>query len=394
MLKPITLAALLVPCLALAQVEPRVVVVPVPSDAPDAGAPVVPVATPAIDTPPPPPPPYNPTQLDAPPPPPPPSLDTPVSPQLTPTAPPPGPAPVQLPPSAMVDGHPREGSFLSGPGSLAFITAHTILGTMGTIATQAVPRTIDAVRNGTFPETSTNEGARIAYLVGGLIGGGIGFGAASAWQFYNWIGTNTAGMTIAHAVWGSLFGAGFMQLISRDNALAISWVSLLFSEVGAWLTTIVGGGDLATNKSVLMLAGAGWSTILTGIIVAIIATTGGGNNVTAGVNALMLAPAIGAGLMALAGMKFNPSVTRLARVNGIGLGVGAAIFLISGLVLGPNFGVPTPYILGGVSAAAAMTLVGLLWAEGAEAPAGSSSAAWLEQGEAIRRERAKVSVWW
>jgi len=112
-----------------------------------------------------------------------------------------------------------------------------------------------------------------------------------------------------------------------------------------------------------------WAAIYTGLVLAIVATTGGGAVGRTGFDALMLTPAIGAGAMALATLKFNPSTTQIMRANLFGLGAGGLVLLVSALVLGANFTTsPVPYILGGLAAIGATTVVSLLWAEAAEAP--------------------------
>ncbi|MDK0767095.1 hypothetical protein P5E81_14970, partial [Clostridium perfringens] len=78
-------------------------------------------------------------------------------------------------------------------------------------------------------------------------------------------------------------------------------------------------------------------------------------------DAIMLTPAIGAAALALATLKFNPSTAQVVRANIFGLGVGAAVLLLSALVLGGNFGHPVPYVLAGIGAIGAQTLVSLLW---------------------------------
>ena len=168
--------------------EPKVVVVPYPGDI-DAGAPVQvqPVAAPApvvapVEAPPPVPPAEPATRtIDA------------VPPNLQPSA---APAePVAAPPpansGAMLDGHPREGPFLSGPGSMTFVLHHSLMMGLGVLATQMVPRINTALQT-QVPEVWTGQDARIAYLAGALIGGGLGFGTSAWWQFNHWISANTA----------------------------------------------------------------------------------------------------------------------------------------------------------------------------------------------------------
>lgn len=372
----LTIAALAVPLWAWAQGEPRVIVVPYPGEQrPDAGQPAV-----APEPPPPPvnnnPPVANPGDPNAPPEPP-----KTIEAQQDIGEPPPPPPPDNLtpkevpssPPSAMLDGHPREGAFLSGPGSFAFILHHTLLGLTFGVATQLFPRMFD-----TRPEVNTcrgeepsvcAQGARLAYLAGGLIGAGLGFATSAAWQFYNWISERTAYYGLANSLFGAMFGAGFVNLITPDWG-ATMWGAWVGALAGAWLSTIIGGGDLPMNKGLLMLSGAYWATMFMGVIVAIVATTNrSSGNVRAGVDALLIAPAIGSGAMALALLKFNPSSAQIGRADLFGTVAGAAVLLISALVLGGNFSTsPVPYILGGVAAAGAITTVSLLWAEAAESP--------------------------
>lgn len=372
-------------------------------------------------------------------PPPTPQPDAPVAPPPERTIdalPPPMPAPEQLDqnppqivpegPGAMLDGHPREGAFLSGPGSLTFLMHHTLMTGLGVLATQMVPRAIDAsaphmsidgkitegctvdaaglpdneryktsgtggARPMTCGEIFTGEGARIAYLTGTLLGAGLGFTSAAIWQFNNWISQRSANFGIITSFIGGMFLGSFTDLVtSHRDPYATAWLTMIGSSAGAWLAAIV-GKDIALNKATLIVSGGAWAAIYTALIVAIIATTGGLPQATAGrvgLDAVMLTPALGAGAMALAALKFNPSVGQIIRANLFGAAVGGAVLLLSGLLLGPATGFtrsPVPYILAGVGAIGAKTLVSLLWADAAENPAptaGSSS------------DRKYRNVWW
>ncbi|MBK7860187.1 MAG: hypothetical protein IPJ65_16545 [Archangiaceae bacterium] len=382
------------PLVAFAQNEgePRVIVVPYPGQgAVDAGQPVQ--AQPAVAPEPPPPgtsapPPTDPNVGQPPPPqqpppqalPPPPEQPKTIEATQDPGEYPPPPPPENLqpkevpssPPSAMLDGHPREGAFLSGPGSLVFILHHTLLGLTAGVATQLFPRVLHsdpAVRNCNSADPSVcAQGARLSYLAAGLIGAGIGFGTSAAWQFYNWISERTAYFGLMNSLFGGMFGAGFMNLIVPD-ATATTWGAWVGALAGAWLSTIIGGGDLPMNKGALMMSGAYWATMFMGIVVAVVATTNKNTgNVRTGVDALLISPAIGAGAMALALLKFNPSTAQILRADLFGTAAGGLVLLISALVLGANFAHPVPYILAGVAAAGAITTVSLLWAEAAEPP--------------------------
>lgn len=352
-------------------------------------------------------------------PPPQPAADAPVVPPPERTfeaAPPPLPAPEQLdtnpaaiPPSgpgAMLDGHPREGSFLSGPGSLTFVMHHTLMTGLGVLGTQLVPRAIDAspahasvdgMRTdgcppigdryakadpvvGTCSDIVGGEGARIAYLTGTLLGAGIGFTGAAIWQFNNWISQRSANFGIISSFIGGMTLGGFTDLVTQHrDPYATAWLSLIGSSAGAWVAAIVGGGDIPLNKATLIVSGAGWAMIYTGLVVAIVATMGGLPQATAGrvgLDAVMITPALGAGAMALASLKFNPSTAQIIRANIFGVAVGGAVLLLSGLLLGPATGFtrsPLPYILSGVGAIGAKTLVSLLWVDTVDSTESSSS---------------------
>lgn len=308
------------------------------------------------------------------------------------------PVPGQVPPDAlgqpvgaMIDGHPREGPFLSGPGSMAFIVHHTLLGGLGVLATQMVPR---FMKPGAFdsgsPDYAFNQNARIAYLTGSLVGAALGFGSAAWWQFYNWIGTEAAAFGIVNSAVGAMFMTGFTHLFTLDPN-PIAWMGLLGGLGGAWLTAVIGGGEIPLNKGLLITSGAGWAAIYTALILGIVATTGGGANLKGGIDALLLTPAIGAGAMALATLKFNPSVGQIARADLFGAGIGGGVLLLSAIILGVRFDLPTPYILGGIASAGAITVVSLLYAEAAEPAPAAKQAWWYESKE---KSRPYSTVWW
>jgi hypothetical protein len=292
--------------------------------------------------------------------------------------------PAPLPPagpSAMLDGHPREGSFLSGPGSLTFVLHHTLMTGLGGLATQMIPR---ALAND--PARFSDEGARLAYLGLGLGGAAVGFAGSAIWQFTHWMGETTANTGIVTSVFGGMLLGGFTDLLTTD-AYAITWMTVIGSTLGAWVLAMVGGGDLAPSTAMLLASGGVWAALYTAIIVAIIATTGGALNGHNAADVIMITPALGAGALALASLKFKPSTAQVMRANLFGLGVGGAFLLISALVLSAHFTSPVPYILGGVGAIGAQTLVSLLWAEGAEAPPP------LAPG-GVQPARNRVSPWW
>jgi hypothetical protein len=283
-------------------------------------------------------------------------------------------------PTAMLDGHPREGAFLSGPGSLTFLLHHTLMTGLGGLATQMVPRAL--VGGPGF----SNEDARLAYLGMGLGGAAVGFAGSAVWQFTHWMSHSTASFGIVNSAFGGMFLGGLTNLLTSD-AYAISWLTLVGSLAGAWLTPMVGGGDLPINHGVLITTGGVWAAIYTSLVVAIIATTGGAVDSRSAIDAIMLTPAIGAAALALATLKFNPSTAQVMRANLFGLGVGGAVLLISALVLAGHFNHPAPYILAGVGAIGAQTLVSLLWVEAAENPAAPAPAS-------MQPARARAIPWW
>ncbi len=371
---------------------PKIIVVPYPGEVADAGVPAQPPPT-TVEVPAQPPPDVPPAEQP----------ETRTIEALTPKTPteelPPPPTVTAPPegPGAFLDGHPREGAFLSGPGSLTFILHHSIMGGLGLLATQMVPRLVDGYCLGAAAGTCTNNtdiawgvDARIAYLAGTLIGAGVGFGATATWQFFHWMNYTTASFGILNSAFGGMFMFGIVDLFTK-SATALSWVTLMGALAGAWLTAIVGGGDMPLNKGLLIVSGGAWAMIYTALIIAVVATTGGGGNLRGGIDALLITPAIGAGAMAAATLKFNPSTAQIMRANLFGVGAGAAVLLLSALVLGANFASPVPYVLAAVSAVGAKTVVSLLWAEAAESPAPAPPPQSFAPAEG-RRE--KKVIWW
>jgi hypothetical protein len=374
--------AVFVPVVAFAQGaaddQPRVIVVPVPSDAHDAGVssapPPVPPPEPVA---PPPTPPLNDRPLD--------NTQPPVpddsSAQLNPDA-------IAAPPSAMLDGHPREGSFLSGPGSMTFVVHHTLLGGIGVLATQMVPRVMRSIGDPAF--SAFDGDARIAYLVGALVGAGIGFASSATWQFYNWTNTTTATFGLINSIVGAMFAIGITNLATRgaawEQAVPTSWMGLGGALAGAWLTAILAGGDMPLNKGLLITSGAAWGAIYTALILGIVAATGAGSNLRAGIDTLLFMPAVGATALAIAALKFNPSTEQILRADIFGAGVGAAVLLLSALLVPNQFGSPWPYALAGLTAAGAKVIVSLLWVDTVNAP----SALYRDP----EKDRPYSRVWW
>jgi hypothetical protein len=420
----VAVLAAVLPLRSLAQsesVEPKVIVVPYPGMN-DAGVVVEPPpVTPLVEQQPPPP---NPP-VEQPPPPPPPETRT-IEANTPPTPPPVDPNLVpsndvmgtpQDQPGAFLDGHPREGAFLSGPGSMTFVLHQTTMIGLGVLGSQMIPRAVEAYCIGqmgctTNPETFTGPDARVAYLAGSLIGAGVGFGASAWWQFNHWISHRSANFGIINSFVGAAFVGGLTDLIAgaanatpRGRAEAVTWSILFGAVAGSWLSMIIGGGDIPMNKATLVVSGAGWAMIYTALIAGMIAAAGSKGDFRSGVDALLITPAIGAAAMAFATLKFNPSTMQIMRANLFGVGVGAAVFLLSGLVLGLNWGRDAtgvvPYILGAVGAIGAKTIVSIFWVEAAEhpnanqpdAPGAPAPQNWALPAVGGRAPE-KVSPWW
>ncbi len=388
--------------------EPRIIIVPVPSEAvPDAGQPI------AVPPPPPAPPPEPIVEPVPVPPPTPAPLDVPARPPPTPQPLEPqvpidpnlDPASIRAPPSAMLDGKPREGSFLSGPGSVTFLMHHTIMGSVALLSTQMVPRISRHINekrlNPTCPTVAdcydpTGGDARIAYLVGGLVGAGVGFASAAFWQFYNWMSVNTATFGIVNSLVGALFTIGLTNAITQD-ATAISYMGLVGALGGAWITAIVGGGQMTTSKGLLITSGAVWAAIYTALILGIVASTGGPVDLRGGIDAILIMPAVGATALAIAGLKFHPSSEQILRADFFGGGVGLVVWVISVLLAPGPAGCPgpcgvkspVPYILAGLTAAGAKIIVSLLWADTVMAPAPANA---LYRSPELDRPYSRV--WW
>ncbi|MFL5345459.1 MAG: hypothetical protein ACJ8AT_11725 [Hyalangium sp.] len=286
-----------------------------------------------------------------------------VQPQYAPTPPPP---PEES--GAMLDGRPRQGPFLSGPGSLTFVLHHTILGAMGGLFTQGFAR-----------DFNIDKDSREAMLAGTFIGAGLGFGASAWWQFNNWVDRPMAYFGIANSVVGGMFLGGFMDLLADDRDV-LAWSSFAGAELGAWLTAVVGGGQLPVNHGLLISSGAVWGLASTALLLAMIEFSGTDIPGKTWADALLMAPGIGAGAMAIATMRYNPTSGQILRADMFGAGVGAAVLLLSGLVLG-GFDQPTPYVLSFLGAAGAITTVSLLWEESVDRTAVPSGSGYRYQSK-------------
>lgn len=248
----------------------------------------------------------------------------------------------------LIDGRVRQGAWLSGPGSLTFILQHTAMASLGGLLISG-----HAFRFGAEP------GAAEAMLTGTLLGAGLGFATSAWWQHHHWIGETTSYFSIANAVIAGMFTVGLVDAFT-PNGLALSIAALIGMEVGAWATTFLGGGDLRFDDGVFISAGAAWGLAYGSMLLAVIASSGTQISPKGVLDALLIAPGAGAGILALASSRYKPSASQVIRASLIGAGVGGAVLLLSGAVLG-GFGNPTPYVLSMASAASAKAAVALLW---------------------------------
>lgn len=276
---------------------------------------------------------------------------------------------------AILDGHVREGAFLSGPGSLTFILHHTLMGAAAGLATQGISTNFNLALEG-----------RERMLAGTLIGAGLGFGISAWWQFNHWIGLPAANYGIVNSLIAGMAMTGLVDLMTNDP-LALAWAAFIGAEAGAWVTTVVGGGDFSVSKGLFIASGGAWGLAYAALLVGILGTSGSGGSVNTAIDALLIAPGIGAGALALAGLKYSPTTNQILRADVFGAGVGAGVFLLSGLVLG-SFNQPTPYVLSLLSSAGAIAAVSVLWEESAEGP---PAAVFLKD---VERDRPYANVWW
>ncbi len=250
----------------------------------------------------------------------------------------------------LLDGRPRQGPFLSGPGSFTFVLHHTLMGAAGGFFTQAFAH-----------DFSFDRGSREAMLAGTLIGAGLGFGASAWWQFNHWVDKPMAGFGIANSVVGGMALAGLMDVLGGEPGL-LTWSGFIGAELGAWLTATIGGGQMPLDDGLLVSSGAGWGLAYSMLLLAIVNFSGTKLSSKTWVDTALLAPGIGAAALALATMRFNPTPAQILRADLFGAGVGAGVLLLSGLVLG-GFKQPTPYVLSFLGSAGAIATVSLLWEE-------------------------------
>ncbi|WP_375765382.1 hypothetical protein NR798_27105 [Archangium gephyra] len=274
---------------------------------------------------------------------------------------------------ALLDGRPRYGAFLSGPGSLTFLLHHSLMGGLGGLFTQGIAHRF-----------SFDRGSREAMLAGTLLGAGLGFGSSAWWQFHHWVDKPMGYLGIGNSVMGGMFAAGLVDILTRD-ATALAWASFVGAELGAWLTATVAGGQLPLDDSLLVASGGGWGLLYGALLLAVVHFSGTEISGKTWTDTLLIAPGLGASALALATMKYNPTPTQILRADLFGVGVGAVVLLLSGLVLG-GFNQPTPYVLSFLGSAGAIATVSLLWEEAAERPG-------LARGGSGRAKPYRC-VWW
>lgn len=273
----------------------------------------------------------------------------------------------------ILDGHVREGPFLSGPGSLTFILHHTLMAAGGGLATQGVP-----TRFSFAPEN------RVGMLAGTLVGAGLGFGVSAYWQATHWIGQPVATYGVVNSFVGGMAAASLMNMFSTD-ASVLTWAAFAGAELGAWLTLGVGGGEMTHATGVALVSAEGWAAVYAALFLAIFGNTGSTISARTATDTMLLAPGIGGVAMALALLRIHPTVTQTLRADAFGAGVGAVVLLISGAVLG-GFNSPTPYVLGMIGSAVAIAAVSLFWDERAEKHS--------ELFTPSEHERPYRNVWW
>lgn len=305
-----------------------------------------------------PPPPQQPGDTTQPPPPAPPPGDT-----VT-TQPQPGlqeqgpennaPETPQVPPEALLDGHPRQGPFLAGPGSLTFITTNAALGALGGFGTQFISAKYDFIKG------------KEAMLVGTLVGAGLGFGISTWWQFTHWMDSPVASFSLVNGLYAGMLAGGLVDSLSTDIT-ALAYASFISAELGGWLTAAVGGGEMKMSDGLAMASAGGWAGAYTALVLATLTYSGGTPPTSKRwVDALLIAPGIGASAMACALLQIHPTANQVVRGDLFGLGVGTVVLLTSGFIVG--FNSATTYILTLLTSAGALAAVSIFWEEAAERP--------------------------
>ncbi|HEY8212207.1 MAG TPA: hypothetical protein VIG99_32215 [Myxococcaceae bacterium] len=296
----------------------------------------------------------------------------------------------QLPPEAMLDGHPRNGPFLAGPGSLSFITSNTVLAALGGFGTQLISFTVRDAATGTF--RFDFERGKESMLVGTLIGAGLGFAASTWWQFTHWMDSPVATFSLVNGLYAGMLAAGLVDSLSTDIT-ALAYASFISAELGLWLTAGVGGGELRLADGLAMASGGAWAAAYSALILATI-TYGGGRPPSSKtwVDALLITPGLGAAALACALVQIHPTANQVVRGDLFGAGVGVVVLVASGFIVG--FNSPTPYILTLLSSAGALAAVSIFWEEAAEKPAPLESLFGGGRRKLASKKKPYNNPWW
>ncbi len=292
--------------------------------------------------------------------------------------PPATPAQEAAPSGVLLDGEVRRGAFLAGPGSLTFILHHTLMGAASGFATQGIASGFDVA----------DLGVRQRMLAGTLIGAGLGFGLSAWWQHNHWIDMPMANFGIVNSALTGLLMVGLMDLVS-NNPLTLAWSGVIGAQVGAWLTATLAGGKMPLSQGLLIASGGLWGGIYSGLVLAILGSTGNAVRGERIFDTMAISAGLGGVAAALASTRFSPTSAQILRADTFGLGVGAAVWLLSAAVVGFRMDVATPHVLALLSSAVAITTVSLLWEEAAERPV---------KGNGYYRspelDRPYATVWW
>jgi len=286
----------------------------------------------------------------------------------------------QPPPEVLLDGHVRSGPFLAGPGSLTFIVHNSFLGAVGGFGTQLLSSRFDFTRG--------KEGM----LVGTLVGAGIGFGISTWWQFTHWMDQPVSALSVVNGAYAGMLAAGLTDSLSNDLT-ALAWSSFISAELGAWLTAVVAGGEMPLADGLAMMSAGAWAAAYTALTLATLTYSGGvPPRSKAWVDALLLAPGLGAVVMAVALQQIHPTTSQVLRGDILGFGLGAVVLVVSGFVVG--FETTTTYVLAALTSALALAAVSIFWEEAAETPTGPESARVPSSRRNLASKRPYNNPWW
>src|SRR6185295_15216684 len=184
------------------------------------------------------------------------------------------------------------------------------------------------------------------------------------WQFTHWMDSPVAAFSLVNGLYAGMLAGGLVDSVSTD-VTALAYASFISAELGGWLTAAVGGGEMRLADGAAMASAGAWAGAYTALVLATLTYSGG--NPPSGknwVDALLIAPGLGAGAMASALLALHPTANQVIRGDLFGLGVGTVVLLTSGFVVG--FNNPTTYILTLLTSAGALAAVSIFWEEAAE----------------------------